>query len=454
MINIENKIIDTIKRYDMLYPGAHVAAAFSGGADSTALVNFLYENAENLNIRLSAIHVNHMIRGEEADRDEVFARSFCEKRNIPLEVYKKNIPEMAKAASAGLEECARNARYNIFKEFFSGALVATAHNQNDSAETFFLNLFRGSGLKGLTGIPPVRGNIIRPLIFCERKEILEYCREKKLDFVNDSTNFDNSYRRNAIRNIIMPEIEKINGSFYSSLYRCQEALKADEEYLNAEAHIISDKLFINDKYNINILLNMHISIRRRIISIIGGNLTGAVLEFKHIEKIDEIMESGGSVTVSGGHIICSDGKFLFLKGSPLEKPKISHIIEDFSNSIEIGSKKVDFTVKNEEIGNNLRNISKEAFSNTIDCDKLYGRVILRNRLPGDKFARYGHKCTKPLKKLFSEKKIPPEEREGLLMLADCNGVFWVEGFGIDERVKIDNNTKKFVFLEVRNYGNT
>ena len=168
--------LETIKEYDMLPQGSRVIVGFSGGADSVALLSFLYELQQELDLKLLACHINHQLRGDEAQRDEEFCRKFCAERGIELHVFRKDIASAAKQAGKSIEEYAREVRYERFQQLCSSEKdrVATAHNANDLAETILFHVARGTGIKGLIGIPAVRGNIIRPLLFCSREQIEAY----------------------------------------------------------------------------------------------------------------------------------------------------------------------------------------------------------------------------------------------------------------------------------------
>ena len=207
-----DKALSAVEKYNMLSPGAAVIAAVSGGADSMAMLLFLMKISERYSLSLTVAHVNHGLRGEEARRDEEYVRSFCEKNSLRFEVLHADVAALAKQSGETCEECGRRVRYEFFESIDKNAKIATAHTASDNAETMLFNLARGSSLKGLCGIPPVRGNIIRPLIFCTREDIEAFCRENSLDFVTDSTNLTLDYSRNKIRHIAVPALKEINSA--------------------------------------------------------------------------------------------------------------------------------------------------------------------------------------------------------------------------------------------------
>lgn len=228
------KVFSAAADHGMAEKGDAVVAALSGGADSVSLLYALKELSGELGITVSACHVNHHLRGEESDSDMRFCEKLCERLDIPIIVREVDVKSLQQKHES-LEECARRVRYDFFAEVSQGKRLATAHTANDSAETVLLNLMRGTGLKGLCGIPPVRGNIIRPIIYCTRDEVEEYCRSRGLSWVTDRTNLSTDYTRNKIRHIILPEMLKINGSLYSTVTRMEKSLREDSDFLEGMA---------------------------------------------------------------------------------------------------------------------------------------------------------------------------------------------------------------------------
>ena len=228
------KIASACADHNMVKRGDAVVAALSGGADSVSLLYALKQLEGQLGITVSACHINHHIRGGESDRDMRFCEELCAGLDIPLTIREADVPSLQQKHES-LEECARRVRYAFFEEVSCGKKLATAHNSNDCAETVLLNMMRGTGLKGLCGVPPVRGNIIRPLIYCTRADVEEYCCENGLSWVTDSTNLDVDYTRNRIRRIILPEMLRINGSLFSTMNRMEHSLRADSEFLEEMA---------------------------------------------------------------------------------------------------------------------------------------------------------------------------------------------------------------------------
>lgn len=317
---MENKAAETIRRYRMTESGDLIFAAVSGGADSMALLHFLHTRREELNISIAACHINHHLRGPESDRDEEFVRRFCEARRIPLTVCHLDIPR-ARQKHESTEECARRERYRCF-----GGLpgkTATAHTASDNAETVLLNLLRGTGTKGLCGIPPVRGKIIRPLLRCTRREIEKYCRENGVGYVTDSTNLSGQYTRNRIRQKIIPALTEFNPSLLEGLSRMTESVSADNAFLEKTARDAMQSCRTEGGYACSLLTGLDPAILARVISLI---LTENKIEPSHLRITEciRIVQNG-----KGKINLCRDRFALIRKGSFLIQTSIQNY-RDFS----------------------------------------------------------------------------------------------------------------------------
>ncbi|MGN1034060.1 MAG: tRNA lysidine(34) synthetase TilS, partial [Oscillospiraceae bacterium] len=431
----------------------NILVALSGGADSVTLLHLL-NSFKEYSFNIWACHVNHQIRGQEAQRDENSVRRLCKNLSIPLFVETFNVPELSKKNGKSLEEMARIVRYGILNKLASkiDSKIATAHTLNDSIETMILNLTRGTGLKGLCGIPAKRGNIIRPLIEISRVQIEEYIKNNHLDFVNDSTNNDLEYKRNRIRHEIVPKLFIVNPSFAKVFKRMYNNLTADEEFLQNETlKVIKEIQLLPNKFYVSKIRNLPASIQFRAIKEI---LTQANI-LCNAKKIELI---GDAVNTGFGKINLHNDIFCVVKDDVLSIEKIAK-----------GSKKNDFTpIKvvlpgsykiNQEQELRLMVIPIQEFNvrrknsnlilhGAIDFKKINGTLLMRFKVPGDAIKLNGRNCTKTLKKLFNEYKLPQKERESCLVLADNEGPIWVNGFGIAQRVALDGKTKEVLLIEV------
>ncbi len=265
MSELIQKITLAVKQYDMKLQS--VIVALSGGADSVSLLLALRE----MGVGVRACHLNHGLRGEESDNDQQFCADLCRKLDVDLFTRKINCAELAEKHES-VEECARRARYAFFEEaleYFGGnSVIATAHTADDNLETVLLNLVRGTGLRGLCGIPPVRGNIIRPLILSERRDVLEYLSEKGQDYVTDKTNFSEDYSRNRVRLNIIPEIKKLNPSLVGTVSRMTGNLRLDSDYLDCRARNILEQCRCKNGYDAARLAEYPPPIKSRAVKII------------------------------------------------------------------------------------------------------------------------------------------------------------------------------------------
>ena len=249
---MKNKVLKTIKKYNLIENGDKLVLAVSGGPDSIAMLNILKELREEqskLNFEIVVAHINHMIR-KEAKEDEEYVRDYCQKNKIRFYSKSIDVQKIANNNKIGTEEAGRIVRYEFFDEILektNSNKVAIAHNKNDKAETIIMNLLRGSGVSGLKGIEPRRGKYIRPLIECERYEIEKYCEEQKLNPRIDKTNFENEYTRNKIRNIVIPYVKKeFNPNIIETLSRMSELVTEEEEYIEKHIKIEYKKILIEE----------------------------------------------------------------------------------------------------------------------------------------------------------------------------------------------------------------
>lgn len=250
-----NKVLQTIKKYNLIENGDRLVLGVSGGPDSICMLSILNkirnDEKNKLQFEIVVAHINHMIRVEAKD-DEIFVKQFCEKINVPFYSKSIDIQKIANNNKVGTEEAGRNERYKFFDEILEKThsnKIAIAHNKNDKVETMIMNILRGSGISGLKGIEPIKNNkYIRPLIECERFEIEQYCKDNNIEARIDKTNFENVYTRNKIRNIIIPYIKKeFNPNIIQTMDRLSELVKEEDEFLEKLVQDIYKELMIEEK---------------------------------------------------------------------------------------------------------------------------------------------------------------------------------------------------------------
>lgn len=438
------KVKQTIERHHMLNPGDTVLVALSGGADSMALLNVLYSLKNEYSINLCAAHFNHGIRGDEAKRDEDFCVDFCRETGVELFVGCADIPALAKQRGIGIEECGRQERYAFFECVAPGAKVATAHTLSDCEETFLFNLARGASLKGLTSIPPVRDNIIRPLIDCSRDDIERYCEQNNIAYVTDSTNLQDEYTRNRLRHKAVPELKKVNPSFDSAFSRCVNSLREDEELLSMLSNAAVERARLADGFLTEPVTVLHPSLRRRAVATVIEELTGEKTQAHHIEAVCGIIEAGGDTQVIGGiSLRVSSGVLRRVK------PKSEEWCCEACfgiNNLPYGDIKLELFVKNNKI--NIQKFNKHLLDNAFDYDKINGKLFFSSLREGDKVRLRGRGVTKQLRRIFSEMHIEPELRRSIPVLRDSEGIVWVSGAGVADRVAVDSNTDSVVMITV------
>lgn len=293
---MKNKVIETIKKYNLIESGDKIVLGVSGGPDSISMLNILNEIKDEYKFEIYVAHINHMIR-EEAEDDEKYVQKYCEKNNIQCFVKRIDVQQIANTKKIGTEEAGRNIRYEFFEEVMKevGAnKIGVAHNKNDKIETIIMNLLRGSGLSGLKGIEPIRENkYIRPLIECERQEIEQYCEEQQLNPRIDKTNFENDYTRNKIRNIVIPYIKnEFNPNIIKTMDRLSQVVTDESNYMESQTNKIYEKLLIEKTENQITLKLREFNeqekvIKSRLILLVTKQLMGSTqgIEKIHIEDI-------------------------------------------------------------------------------------------------------------------------------------------------------------------------
>ncbi|MCM1507654.1 MAG: tRNA lysidine(34) synthetase TilS [Ruminococcus flavefaciens] len=442
-----NKIFSFIKKHNMINKGDTVICGLSGGADSVCLLLVLQSISSKLDFTVKALHVNHCIRGEESDRDENFCRELCRKINVPFTAVSCNVKAFAEENQLSIEESARKLRYGIFAENSKSAKIATAHNANDNLETMIFNLTRGSALKGLAGIPPVRDNIIRPLLAVSRAEIEEYLSSIGQDYVTDSTNLSDDYTRNKIRHLVLPVLCGINPAVIETSVNSSEALRSENSLIEEQTEkALSVCRHGNKLCGLN---EFHEVVRRRCIArLLSDN--SLPYSYDRLSEMDSILMNGGKINISGDIFFVSDGK-----NAELKKILPVSELELISAELKTGENMIfpDRIFSCEIILcddlQKIYDVHKKLTFYLLDYDKIIGRVILRNRRFGDRIRLSGKNFTSSVKKLINEK-VPSGERERLHFLEDDAGTIFAEKLGIAERVVPDSNTVRFLKISVKN----
>lgn len=410
--------------------------AVSGGADSMYLLCRLAETG----YPVAAAHYNHGLRGAESDRDEEFVRIFCRERGIPFLSERGDVKAYSQAHGLSEEEAARELRYGFLERArasVNAAVIATAHNAEDNAETLLLNLLRGTGLRGLGGIPPVRGNIVRPMLAITRDEVEAYLAEHGIPHVEDSTNGQDIYTRNRIRHEVMPVLKTLNPAFVQSAGRTAELLRRDGEYLDhlAERFVLEHRC--ENALPVSELVALPEAVRSRSVRQMGRKELSLV-------QTDAILalQPGGVADVAGMRVGRTRELLVFdiSEKEPLPERELRE--GEWTDVPEAGIS-VRFCHGTPEAA-----VHRPFTTFSFSCEKIYGKITVGSRREGDRFRPVGRGCTKTLKQLFMELDIPVWERDAVPVLRDEKGILFVWGVGPDERTRCISGGKKTATIEI------
>lgn len=422
----------------MIKEGESVLCCLSGGADSVALLLCL----SKLGYRVSAMHINHCLRGEESDRDEQFCRQLCRKLGIELTVEKVDVKGYCAKNGFSTEEGARRLRYESF-ERSDCSRIATAHTLSDSFETALFNLARGTAAKGLCGIPPLRGRIIRPLIECTRADIEQFLSEQGQDYVTDSTNLTDDYSRNRIRHAAVPALKSINPEAERAFARTAKSLRMDDFCLRKEAEALLGKAETPNGYSTSILGSARWAVMSRAITkLLEDNSVS--YDNARVNEVCCIARSGiGKLCLSGDlYAIASGGEFRIARLVDTESREVT---VESDCEFELFSKKVSIVIGDKS---QIEHKVHKMFTYiALDYDKIKGVIAVGTRRPGDSIRLAGRGCTKTLKKLYNER-IPLEKRASALLIRDDDGVLAIEGLGAAERASVSEDTEKILLFGV------
>ena len=425
-----------------------VLVGLSGGADSVMLLCFLieYKRRNNLGFNISAVHINHGIRGEEADRDESFCQDFCNMLGIEFHLRRYNVPFLANSSKSGLEETARFVRYSAFSSIIQGRedlnTIAVAHNMSDNAETVLFNILRGSGARGASGINPRRDNIIRPLIRISKKEIDSALSNTNIPFVTDSTNLSDEYTRNYIRHEIIPRLSSITTDPERSIARFSENMRSDDDFI----YSIAKNFLAKDIVRNSDLKELHYSVFIRVLSLMAEKQKGSISS-KIARDIFLLLEKDNF-----SYSLIGEAVFICERGECRVASNIGSIInfcfEVKDGITDLSPLNADFLICKEKFDKSYSNIYKISIQANLSSAIIDGGLYLRPKKDGDT-VYYGG-MTHKLKKLFCDSKIPHSKRSLIPILCDNRGVVWVPGFGVrDDGVKLEEKQDVFVLLGIK-----
>ena len=448
--NIYDEAEKTVNAFSMQkYIESGVLVGLSGGADSVLLLCFLleYRRRHNLDFSIACVHINHGIRGEEADRDEAFCADLCRSLGVELIVKGFDVPSLARGSHTSLEESARIVRYSAFSNIIQGrndiCAIAVAHNMSDNAETVIFNVLRGSGARGASGINPVRDNIIRPLISISKADIISALDTAKIPYVTDSTNSSCEYTRNYIRHEIIPRLRRITDDPEKMLLRFSSNLRCDDDFINSFADS-----FINgrDEITNKELSGLHYSVFIRVLKKMASRYKGEISARVASDIYALLVKDNFSYSLIGNAaFVCERG---VCRVSGNSGSLVDYCFEGKEGVTHLDPFNADFVLSESAFEKTFLNVYKISIQANLSSAIISGSLYLRPKKDGDTVFYGG--MTHKLKKLFSDAKIPASKRKLLPILCDDKGVVWVPGFGVrDDGVPKEERKNLYVLLGIR-----
>ena len=438
-MSLFERVANRNKKESLVENGDRIVVGFSGGPDSVLLVEMLLKLREKIDFDIVLVHINHLLRGEEAQRDEDFSINYGKSKGLKVFARKINITSLGKEKGLSLEEAGREARYSFYKEVLEKSnsnKIALAHNKDDQIETFMFRLTRGTGLSGLEGIATKRDRYIRPISEIYKSEIVNYLDENNISYCIDSTNLENEFTRNSIRIDLIPFIEKrYNPKFKDKIFSLIEEIRDINIFIEKEIEQFS----YNETINIESILKFPKSIRGKILSKYLYKY-GLEVNRKKISLIESILEKGGSqeISLDSQYILKKEYNILKIQKINLIKNNIEEVTFTIPNKIKYG----DYIIEAEYVERGEQN--KNCFYTNL---KLGDTLIVRGRKDGDKIIPTGMKGEKKLKEIFINEKIGKEKRDSIPLIVHNDNIVWIAGVRGNE--KYNSTEKRCIKLSVR-----
>lgn len=473
------KIKTYIRRYSMIEKEDVVIAGVSGGADSVCLLLLLEKLKKEWNFGLAVVHVNHCLRGKDADADEIFVRNLCEKMDIPILCVREDVKAYAEQYKLSEEEAGREVRraaYRQAMDAYNGTKIALAHHMDDNAETMLLNLARGTGMKGMAGIRPVNSNYIRPLLAVRRSEIEEYLRKQHTGYQTDSTNLEDAYTRNRIRNHVIPYLEShVNRKTVEHMQEYAEQMEQAAGYLDRQTDKLWNACVKDSDIGYQIALKpfreedkaLHPYLIRRVIAAAAGREKD--IESVHVRNVAELCDrqSGRRVMLPYGLEAVREYDTIWIrkKKSEMERwgngkngvkeceGKLSEVLlcrpgkEVFDRQTEEGVHLRVFTC--EKIPDAFE---ERLYTKWFDYDIIQNDVVLRGRRSGDYLQIDAQGHTQKLKNYLINAKIPKGQRDQIPLIAAGQEILWIIGYRQNQKYQVTEHTKRILEIQVEDYG--
>ena len=452
------ELVTTVRETNLIAPGSSVLVALSGGPDSVALLHVLLALRAPMKLRLGAVHVNHRIRKRAAVRDEQFCEELCEQHQVDLTIVTEDIPALAKRRKKGIEETARDFRYEFFNFLASEdgyEHVALGHHRDDQVETILFRLFRGTGRTGLLGMPSERDKIIRPLLAVGKEDILSFLKKRRLPYCDDQTNQSPTYSRNYLRNKLLPLIRtRINPQVDRALLSTAELLADEEQYLE----VLTDKLYARSvsqtpggKFQLALTAYRRYDniLRRRLLRRVIGclNQSHPAPDRETIERLDTF---------------CQQSRLALSLAEGLEARRLDDIVvlrrrtkSQFETELPISGRTrlanpalLVRTRARPKMARRTEAKASSAYQVRLDAESITPPLVIRSIRPGDRFRPLGMRGRKKVGNYLTDKKVPAIFRDEIPVICDQNGIVWLVGHQIDDRVKQTSATKKVLSIDV------
>ena len=460
MPDLFEKFIAFVEQHQLIRQHDYVLVAVSGGVDSVVLWHLVQRLGRSADLRLEMIHINHGLRGEHADRDQQFVEQLAKDAGVPIIWRRVDVPRFIANQNYSEEQGARLLRYRVFEWALkkTGAdCLALGHQADDQAETVIDHFLRGSGVKGLSGMPIRRDKFIRPLLFATRKEIETYAKSNSLDYLIDATNIMVKYRRNRIRHELVPYLQQhFNPAIGDAARRTAQIMNQVELYLVEQARVALDTCLISCKKNkiildINSFLNYFTAIQKYILflGLERAGLDRSILTGQKLDSILALAQRRSSETkfklIGDWQVQVNQQQLVLLK----------EIVADFQipvagdGSFDLLNGELKFSIEHIERDQLPTKFPDHKQAEYIDADKIEGRLIVRNFRTGDRFQPLNFNGEKKLSDFFIDLKIPLHQRKGIPLLVCDAGIIWIMGYQIDNRFKITGTTNHILKLELQ-----
>ncbi len=459
------RFVTTIDRYGMVCDGDRVVVSLSGGADSIALLHLMLDLRSMFDIDICAAHLNHCLRGKEANEDERFVKDLCRRLEVRCVTAKIDITKKVRAEKKNIEAAAREARLSFLKDAarkLKATKIAVGHTMNDQAENVIFRLIRGSGPRGLSSMKPVQGNIIRPLLWIEREKIDAYLHTMNIPFRFDSSNSDLRFTRNRIRHVLLPTLKReFNPQIIPALARTAELLSDEDSFLDSlAAEILVKDSDIQDKkmtLSAELIRSIPPALARRVLRCAVRMVRGELKEtsFGNVEKILAlIMKRASGKTVllpSHTRVTITTQKIVITAGIPsahVRKAIQKRLNIEGTTEIDQGRVLIKATIVTaQEFRESLKEGGKrKAF---LDLKKTGKALSVRNVAQGDSFRPLNAPGRKKVSDFFIDRKVPKAEREDTLVVTSKGKIAWLMGYEIDNRFKVDTGTRHILVLDLK-----